>query len=236
MTTARVPATRFGRELIVLVPLTFVLWAVFAQGIYPALGWSSRAPIPVRSVVLVIAIWLLMKRTGESWSDFGLARPRRIPRTIVLALLFLAAKIVIVQPVADLVSTLMKLPKADHSFFDHLHGNPLALVFWLLVAWFVGGFAEEFIFRGYLMKRFAQMLNGGRIGWSVAVFGQAVLFGVGHFYLGAAGIVSTSVGALFFGIMFLLSGRNLWPVMIVHATWDTLGIVLIYLNGTPSTG
>lgn len=236
MKSNRVTVAGFGRELLILVPLTFLLWVIFAQVIYPAIGWPSRAPIPARSAVLVVAIWFLMKRTGESWADFGFSRPKRIWLTVVLAFLFLVTKIVVLERVSDLVNTALELQKADHSFFDPLHGNPLALVGWLLVAWFIGGFAEEFIFRGYLMKRFAQMLNGGWLGWTAAVLGQALLFGLAHFYKGPAGMVSSSVGAVFFGIMFLLSRRNLWPVMIVHATWDTLGFVLIYLNGMPSTG
>ena len=49
-------------------------------------------------------------------------------------------------------------------------------------------------------------------------------------------MLSSAIGAAFFGLKFLLSGRNLWPVIVVHATWDTLGFVLIYLTGAPSTG
>jgi membrane protease YdiL (CAAX protease family) len=62
-----------------------------------------------------------------------------------------------------------------------------------------------------------------------------MLFGLGHFYAGPGVALMVGFGALFSGVYFLIAGRNLWALILAHGIWDTLGITLIYLNGTPST-
>jgi len=225
----------FAVELLAIAATSISLWIVFGYGLYPLLGFPSTAPMPGRTVVVVLVIWGFMRRRGESWAAFGLSRPREIWVTLLLAMGFLVVKLFVVQPVADFVARLVELPKADHSFFYHIHGNIEALLVWLGLAWVVGGFGEEFIFLGFLMKRVADVLRGGVVGWGVALLAQAVIFGALHFYLGPAGVVSATLSAVFFGLFFLIAGRSLWPVMFVHAMWDSLAFVLIYFNGVPST-
>jgi hypothetical protein len=41
------------------------------------------------------------------------------------------------------------------------------------------------------MRRLADLVHGGLSGWALAVVGKALLFGVGHFYLGPTGILSS---------------------------------------------
>ena len=226
---------QFEVELLAIAVASVSLWIVFGYWLYPLMGFPSTAPMPGRTVVVVLLIWGFMRRRGESWVDFGLSRSPRIWVTILFAIGFLIVKLLIVQPFADVIARLVELPKADHSFFDHIYGNFPALLAWLSMAWVVGGFAEEFIFRGFLMKRVAGVLRGGVVGWGLALFAQAAIFGALHFYLGPAGVVSATLSAIFFGLFFLIAGRSLWPVMIVHATWDSLAFLLIYLNGVPST-
>ena len=64
---------------------------------------------------------------------------------------------------------------------------------------------------------------------------QAALFGLLHTYLGLSGGVSAGFSALTNGVFFLLSGRNLWPVILVHGMWDSAVATLLELNGVPST-
>ena len=85
------------------------------------------------------------------------------------------------------------------------------------------------------MKRVAESLEGRAAGWALAVIVQAALFGAMHAYLGRAGVVSATFAAMFYGLCFLLAKRSLWPVVLVHGAWDSLGFILIYLRGVPST-
>ena len=236
MPATQVSWTSFARELAVLVPVGAAVWLAFSHIIHPALGLPSLAPVPARTLVVVLVVWWLLRRNGESWAGFGLCRPASIQLAVLLTVAFLAAKLWLVQPASDLVATALELPKSDHSFFDHIYGNPWALAGWLPVAWGVGGFADEIVFRGYLKNPVAPVLGHGTRGWFLAAFAQARLFGLGHAYLGSAGIISAAFTALAFAAFYLLAGRNLWPVIIVHGTWDTGAVTLIYLYGVPSTG
>lgn len=226
---------RFMLEMAILLSLGALLSITFALLVYPAFGWPSIAPMPIRTVVLAIAVWLLIRSAGERLLDFGLQWPQSIWLAAVLVLAFFGAKLFLAQPLSDAITDWLKIPRGDHSTFDHLRGNASALVGWLVAAWLAGGLAEEFIFRGYLMKRVADLLGGGAGSWTAALILQALAFGSMHFYLGVGGMISAMIGAMFFGFFFLLSRRNLWPVIVVHGLWDSLVLVLIYARGIPST-
>jgi len=226
---------QFCREVSLILLISVAFWVLFNFLIYPAMGFHTPAPIPIRSLALVLLIYTFMRATGNSFADFGLKRPNKIWLAVLLVLVFLAAKLFLVQPLGDILRSGLELPRSDHRFFEHIHENLPALFLWLFFAWFAGGLAEEFIFRGFLMTRIAGLIGNTRIAWGAALMIQAVLFGLAHFYLGFGGIITTAFSALFYGLFYLLAGRNLWPVIIVHALWDSLGITLLYFNGVAST-
>jgi len=87
-----------------------------------------------------------------------------------------------------------------------------------------GGFCEEFIFRGYLMRQFGAWTGS----WVVAVILQGVAFGLAHGYYGVSMIAVATYGCL----LGLLAHwrKSLRPGMIAHALQDTLGGVLGYLT------
>lgn len=225
----------FAFELLVIAAVGVSLSMIFKYWLYPLMGLPSTAPIPGRTLVVFLVIAGFILRRKESWTDFGLGRPDRVWATILIAIGLFMAKLLIVQPLADLGAQFIELPKADHGVFEHIYGNLPALVGWLAIAWGIGGFAEEFIFRGFLMRRVADILSGGAWGWAIALFVQAIIFGALHYYLGPAGVVSATFSAFFYGLFFITAGRSLWPVIIVHAVWDSLAFTLIYFNGVTST-
>ena len=67
----------------------------------------------------------------------------------------------------------------------------------------------------------------------VAMLAVSVLFGIGHWYQGVAGVVESTFSGLFFGALFLASGRNLWLPILAHGLSDTIGLALIYLGLVP---
>ena len=92
-------------------------------------------------------------------------------------------------------------------------------------AWFralsvTAGICEEVLYRGYLIW-YATAYVGL---WPAAAL-SAVVFGVGHAYQGAAGVVKTGVLGAIFALIYLWTG-SLWPSILAHATIDlTTGIV-----------
>ncbi len=231
----RDPWTAFVKELVVVALVAASTHLLLADLLYPVMGFSSAGPVPIRTLCVLAIITWLIRRNGQSWRDFGLRRFAPWWKLAGITLGFFIAKLFVVQPVADSIRNAFHLAKSDHSPLTHIHGNLSALITWLCIAWFVGAFAEEMIFRGYLMGRVGNLLGGRWPGWLTALILQAALFGLGHAYLGPGGMVSAGSAGIAYGLFYFVGGQNLWPVVLVHGIWDTLGLTLIYLNGAPST-
>ena len=231
----RSPKGRAARELSVFVPIVAATSLLFTLILYPAVGISRAAPVPGRTLMALGLVWWFVGRRPGGWEMIGLKAFRPVSKMLLLTFAFFAFDLLVMQRITDFAVQLLQLDRPDRGVFDHIHGNTWAYIGWLLLAIGVGGFAEEVVMRGYLMTRLTEILGGTRVGLVGALVLQAVLFGAGHAYVGTAGFVSGTLTALMFGAFYLISGRNLWPVIIVHAVWDILGLTLIYSVGTPST-
>ena len=75
----------------------------------------------------------------------------------------------------------------------------------------VGSFAEELVFRGYLIARFERLFSST----GVAVIITTALFASFHCYYGAIGVISAAIMGLAYGISFCCC-RRLWPVCVAH--------------------
>jgi membrane protease YdiL (CAAX protease family) len=86
------------------------------------------------------------------------------------------------------------------------------------------GICEETLYRGFLLHYlhvFPFSLN-----LTLALLVSAIIFGLGHLYQGAGGAASTVVGGLLFGLLFLLTGNLLLP-MLLHAAMDLRILLLL---------
>ena len=112
--------------------------------------------------------------------------------------------------------------------FDEIPGNLPLLLMLLPFTWLLGGFGEEFFFRGFLLTAIAEVLGASRAAWITAVVSQAIAFGLIHAYQGPAQAISIGIGGAVYGAAFLLARRNLWPLILAHGFNDTLGFILLY--------
>ena len=222
----------FGREMGLILLVGGAVWLLFAFLLHPAIGWPKLAPVPARTLVIVGVVWWLMRRRGESFADLGLRRPDKLWLAGVLTVAFLAANLLIV-PVLDALRQALDVPAPDISILDPLYGNLPIYLMWIAIAWTAAAFGEEMFFRGYLMNRVAALLGGERLGWTLAVLAQGALFGLGHAYQGFGGVITIGLSAVLSGVYYLVAGRNLWPLILLHGAWDTLGLTLLYLKGVP---
>jgi hypothetical protein len=101
----------------------------------------------------------------------------------------------------------------------------------LAIGWVVGGFLEEMLFRGYLLKRIRLVLGESPGAVAVAVLLPAVAFGLAHSYQDIAGMISTGLIGALFGAVFVWERGNLWLPIMVHGFTNVTGITLIYLSG-----
>ena len=84
------------------------------------------------------------------------------------------------------------------------------------------GIWEELFYRGFLMWFFAPI--GGPVG---AALISSLIFGAGHAYQGAGGVLRTTLVGLAFAAFYWATG-SLWWLMIIHAAVDIFAGVLAY--------
>jgi membrane protease YdiL (CAAX protease family) len=81
--------------------------------------------------------------------------------------------------------------------------------------------AEETIFRGYLLRRFAQLTASP----STAVLLSAAVFSLGHAYEGSAGMLTVAFLGVVFALVYMWRGSLVAP-MVMHMLQDMLGLVV----------
>jgi membrane protease YdiL (CAAX protease family) len=107
-------------------------------------------------------------------------------------------------------------PGHGASIQTYLPQRALEILLWIGVS-VSAGFCEELVFRGYFQKQFEALTHSR---W-VAVFLQAVLFGISHGYQGIGACARIAcLGALYGWVA--LWRTNLRPGMMAHAWEDVL--------------
>ena len=106
----------------------------------------------------------------------------------------------------------------------------LNYILFILLGWILGGFCEEIIYRGYVLKRFAAIFGDTTKAWLLAAVTASIVFGFAHNYQGLSGIMSTGIIALLFGLIFLLNKNNLMVLVFTHGIYNMIAITFIYLG------
>ena len=196
-----------------------------------ALSWATGnlTVAPFATAVAVALCSTLLKRRKERWRDLGLARPLNWGQLVLGTALLVAVILVfinIVQPPLE-----AQLGRVDLSELGTIEGNLRLLVYFLFVSWVLAGLGEEALFRGFVMRRLTQLFGStGGAAW-IAAAGQALIFGLLHFYQGPSGMIIAAGIGLIFGMAYLALD-NLWPCVIAHGVISTLSFTDLYLGGT----
>ncbi|RUL65953.1 CPBP family intramembrane metalloprotease [Dyella dinghuensis] len=123
--------------------------------------------------------------------------------------------------------------KAMHSLVFMLPVTPSERLRWSLVC-LTAGICEELLYRGFLLQYLQGHLHGGpALGLTFAWLLSSLVFGFGHLYQGAAGVVRTTIAGLMLGLLAILTGNLLLPI-VVHCVLD-LQVLLMYnpIKDTP---
>ncbi len=196
-----------------------------AVDMFPFPGLFDGGMSQIASFFVVIAI---MKRRGQTWSDFGLRRPRRWWFIPVWGLIVLVVVIFCHLTVVPLLGFLLRLDPPDLTRYDILKGNLPMLMVAMPGAMLTGGFIEEFIYRGMMIDRLCRIFGGTKQALIFAALLNGVPFGIIHFEWGVGGMVSTMVMGSVLGVMYLATKRNLWPMIAAHATLDAVLMLQVY--------
>ena len=222
------PTRTLGRKIFEALftnPKTIAVIAIvllFLIGSLPNLG------VIIGWAYLLIAL-LLGVRNG-SFAEIGFRRPESWSRTVLLGL---GLGVVIQLAYAVLVDPMLERLTGnaiDVSMLDGMRGHLVNYLIMLAVGWVIGGFLEEMLFRGYILKRVKLVLGEGPVAVAVAILLPAVAFGLAHAYQGPAGMISTGSIGFILGIIFVWNRYNLWLPIMVHGFIDVVGLTLIYLD------
>lgn len=161
---------------------------------------------------------------------FGLGRPRSWVLVIAVAVAAAAARILLGEFVIDPWAAQYFPPAKAPEVADGLRGNFPAALKLLALVWVFAALGEEFAYRGYILNRGAEALGGTRLAYVLAMLAAAVLFGIGHWYRGPAGMIDSGAAGLILGAAYLVTGRNLWAPILAHGLIDTTGIAVLYFG------
>ena len=112
--------------------------------------------------------------------------------------------------------------------FSQVRGNLPNFLVLLVLGLVYGGIAEESVFRGFVVG-WGSTLFGSKAAWPLAIL-SSIVFGLAHAYQGTGGMVSTGLAGLAFAAIYVVNGRRLLTPMLVHMTFDSIGIVQLYLG------
>jgi len=173
----------------------------------------------------LLAIWLISWLKKVGWSDFGLYRPKSWSKTIIIA--FVA--VLIVQTVGFL-QFMLNISPPDYSSYEQAL-TPWGLLGWIVISWTTAGFGEEIIWRGFFMKQIARLFDEQkRSSWVIGLVLTSIVFGLVHYHQGPGGMLGTGFVGLVYGIVYLVSGRNLWVTIIAHGLTGSSSFILLYLS------
>ena len=190
-----------------------------------ALGlWGNTL---MRSFVTVGVATVLLYVRKQSWKDLGLLKPNHLLKTLGIAAIILIGTIVSIMIFELLIRDLLFTETeatAEAGKFEELDES-LPYFFAVLLAVWVESFLEELQDRGFSLNRFDALFQKIPLSTVLAVLTQAAIFGFRHSYDFSPRSMTTGLIGLVFGIVYVLTGRNLWPLIIAHILLNSMSMV-----------
>jgi uncharacterized protein len=151
-------------------------------------------------------------------------------RYLVIVILIAVFLVVVLLPVAIVVwKKLTNRPRKYGTSdavksLDYFFPRSWAERRWFAFVCITAGICEETLYRGFLLH-YLHVLPFS-LDLTVALIIAALIFGLAHLYGGVGGVVGSAFFGFLVGLLFLLTGNLLLP-MIFHATTDLRMLVLL---------
>lgn len=205
-----------------LLELAAAVILVFAYNVWEVLPLSET---PFIFMLVLLSFWL----RKEGWKSLGFTKPKSWPRTIATGLC-VGLGLQLLSFVTEPIITSITGSPADLSQFDEITGNSTQLLIYFGLIWTLAAFGEEIAYRGFIVTRLSQLFGSKQASLIVAVIFSSLIFGIGHYYKGPAGMIDSGISGLTFGFLYILSGRNLWLSIFAHGFTDTFGLLYFYFG------
>jgi membrane protease YdiL (CAAX protease family) len=132
------------------------------------------------------------------------------------------------SPLADRLATRWIHQPPTLGSFRVIQQSKGKLVAGIVVAWVLGGVLEELVFRGIVLRSVEALLVtwlAGPAATGMAVCTAALGAGLIHFYQGPRAMLIIMQLSVLFGLLFVVSGYDLWAVMLCHGLYDTIAFL-----------
>jgi len=194
------------------------------------IGHNVYQVVPNEVPILALAGLISLRLRDGGWSAMGFRRPESWRRIVLIAVAAAVVRIGVdelaISPLAERLWPARETPDEAAEIVSNL---PLALQ-WLGIVWTFAAFGEEISYRGYLLTRAADVGERTKAAYWIAVLLVSVLFGIGHYWNGPSGMLSSGFAGLVLGSAYMLAGRNLWASILAHGLIDTTLLVAVYLG------
>lgn len=176
----------------------------------------------VEEWVLVLLVWLALKRRGLSFAVLVGGRWNSLKDFFRDLGLGIGLIVVTVPTVTGLIYLLGA--QNNKTVATITPRTLIELIVFLALSW-SAAFGEELVFRGYLMRQFGAWTGSVAAGLIL----QGVAFGLAHGFYGKA-MLAIMVHGWLLGLLARWR-KSLLPGMLAHGVQDTLGGIVAYMGG-----
>ncbi|MCH2200126.1 MAG: CPBP family intramembrane metalloprotease [Flavobacteriales bacterium] len=177
-----------------------------------------------RSILTVGTATILLRSRKQSWKTLGLTKPHSVIRVFIITGLVLVGTVASIM-VFELFGRDLFTEAAEESSPIHTIKDSSSMILMTLTFVWIESFLEELQDRGFSLNRFEALFGKIPVSTLLAVFVQALIFGFRHSYDFSPRSVTTGLIGLIFGAAYVLSGRNLWPLISAHVVLNTISII-----------
>ena len=180
------------------------------------------------SIPILIFVWLILKRTNETFADIGFSIRRFRLKSILIGSLVAVFTLAFMQLIFfPVLESIVTLEEQDVGLYDFLKENLWQFYFLIIMGWLIGGFYEEIVFHGFIFTRLERMISGKHSTY-ISFTLTALFFGAYHIQLGVSGLINALLVGAVYLVLFLSFKRNLWYSIVCHGVYNTIVMTLIY--------
>jgi membrane protease YdiL (CAAX protease family) len=181
--------------------------------------------VPNEVIVLSVLGLISIRLRDGNWSAMGFRQPASWRRILLIALIAAIVRLLVGQFLIEPVTAFFWPKPTAPALANQINGNIKVALVALLVVWTFAAFGEEIAYRGYLLTRAADIGRRSPAAYWIGIVLVSILFGYGHYYKGAAGVIDSGLAGLILGTAYMLAGCNLWASIFAHGFIDTFGII-----------
>jgi len=176
----------------------------------------------IESGITFVLLAILLKAHRESIRSLGVQWDRWKANSM-LGLTLIPFLFLVNSGVSFIFRNYLPQYYTEHNPLTDIIHSPQQLALFIVAALVAGGIKEE-LQRAFILNKFRSYLGGAAAGlvlWSLA-------FGAGHYVQGIQGIVIAAAYGFLFGLLYLMSGSLIAPI-VAHSAYDTLALLGYWL-------